>query len=156
MNALDRVMATINRQPTDRTPIDCWLYQKQFLERLEADYGPREKFMEEFGVDVFVEYTKGSPDDLGAILSQCEAHGMNLEMIDNRGMAVWPNGMPGIFCSDSFRARFKLSDGTNGTVDHHSIIQLLERITAAGIEFLKTELLYNFNGTPGFTRGQGQ
>ena len=32
MNSLDRVMATINRQPTDRTPIDCWLYQKQFLE----------------------------------------------------------------------------------------------------------------------------
>lgn len=54
MNSLERVMATINRQPVDRTPIDCWLYQKQFLERLEADYGPREKFMEEFGVDVFV------------------------------------------------------------------------------------------------------
>ena len=81
---------------------------------------------------------------------------MNLEMIDNRGMAVWPKGMPGIFCSDSFRARFKLSDGTSGSVDHHSVIQLLERITAAGIEFLKTELLYNFDGKPGFTRGQGQ
>ena len=54
MNSLERVMATINRQPVDRTPIDCWLYQKQFLEKLEAEYGPREKFMEEFGVDVFV------------------------------------------------------------------------------------------------------
>ncbi|NMD07327.1 MAG: hypothetical protein GYA66_05040 [Phyllobacteriaceae bacterium] len=54
MNSLDRVMNTINRKPVDRTPIDCWLYQKQFLEKLEADYGPREKFIEEFGVDVFV------------------------------------------------------------------------------------------------------
>ena len=54
MNSLERVMATINHKPVDRTPIDCWLYQKQFLERLQADYGPREKFIEEFGVDVFV------------------------------------------------------------------------------------------------------
>lgn len=54
MNSRDRVLATINRQPVDRTPIDCWLYQKQFLEKLEAEYGPREKFIEEFGIDVFV------------------------------------------------------------------------------------------------------
>ena len=54
MNGYERVMATINHQPVDRTPIDCWLYQKQFLERLEADYGPREKFIEGFGIDVFV------------------------------------------------------------------------------------------------------
>jgi uroporphyrinogen decarboxylase len=54
MNSLERIMNTINRKPVDRTPIDCWLYQKQFLEKLEADYGPREKFIEEFGVDVFV------------------------------------------------------------------------------------------------------
>ena len=54
MNSLERVMNTFNHKPVDRTPIDCWLYQKQFLEKLEAEYGPREKFMEEFGVDVFV------------------------------------------------------------------------------------------------------
>jgi uroporphyrinogen decarboxylase len=54
MNSLERVMNTINRKPVDRTPIDCWLYQKQFLEKLEAEYGPREKFIEEFGIDVFV------------------------------------------------------------------------------------------------------
>jgi uroporphyrinogen decarboxylase len=54
MNSLERVMNTLNHKPVDRTPIDCWLYQKQFLEKLEAEYGPREKFIEEFGVDVFV------------------------------------------------------------------------------------------------------
>ncbi|NBZ87077.1 uroporphyrinogen decarboxylase family protein [Stagnihabitans tardus] len=54
MNGRDRVLATLARKPVDRTPIDCWLYQKQFVERLAADYGPREKFIEEFGVDVFV------------------------------------------------------------------------------------------------------
>ena len=54
MNGQERILATLARKPVDRTPIDCWLYQKQFLERLQADYGPREKFIEEFGIDVFV------------------------------------------------------------------------------------------------------
>ena len=36
MNRKERVFATLNHQPTDRTPIDCWLYQKQFVEKLEA------------------------------------------------------------------------------------------------------------------------
>lgn len=54
MNSLERVMNTISHKPVDRTPLDCWLYQKQFLEKLEAEYGPREKFIEEFGIDVFV------------------------------------------------------------------------------------------------------
>ncbi|MCX6956967.1 MAG: NADP-dependent isocitrate dehydrogenase [Verrucomicrobiae bacterium] len=116
---------------------------------------PTEK-RELVGVDIFVEFTKGSADDLGDILVKCQDEHLKLEMIDNRGMAVWPKGMPGIFCSDSFRARFKLPDGTAGTVDHRATLALLERITAAGIEFLKTELLYNFDGKPGFTRGQGQ
>ena len=53
MNGKERILATINRQPTDRTPLDCMLYQKQFLERLAADYGPREQFLDEFNIDVF-------------------------------------------------------------------------------------------------------
>jgi len=54
MNAKERVKATLRRQTTDRTPVDCWLYQKQFVEKLAADYGPREQFLDEFGIDIFV------------------------------------------------------------------------------------------------------
>ncbi|MFM7564017.1 MAG: hypothetical protein ACKO81_13410 [Planctomycetota bacterium] len=36
------------------------------------------------------------------------------------------------------------------------IISLLDRITKAGLEFVKLEGLYNFDGKPGFSRGQGQ
>ena len=53
MNSKERVLATLNHQPADRTPLDCWLYQKQFLELLEAEYGPREKFLDEFNIDLF-------------------------------------------------------------------------------------------------------
>lgn len=54
MNSKERVKATLRRQTTDRTPVDCWLYQKQFVERLNAEYGPREQFLDEFGIDIFV------------------------------------------------------------------------------------------------------
>jgi hypothetical protein len=32
MNSVERIRATLAHQPVDRTPIDCWLYQKQFVE----------------------------------------------------------------------------------------------------------------------------
>jgi uroporphyrinogen-III decarboxylase len=54
MNGKERVLATLKREPADRTPVDCWLYQKQFLEKLEAEYGPREQFLDEFNIDIFV------------------------------------------------------------------------------------------------------
>jgi uroporphyrinogen decarboxylase len=53
MNGKERVIATIERQPTDRTPLDCMLYQKQFIEMLAADYGSREAFLDEFNIDIF-------------------------------------------------------------------------------------------------------
>jgi uroporphyrinogen decarboxylase len=64
MNSKERVRATFNQQPTDRTPIDCWLYQKQFVEKLEAEYGPRDKFLDEFNIDMFVGFVPW-PNQLG-------------------------------------------------------------------------------------------
>jgi uroporphyrinogen decarboxylase len=64
MNSKERVLATLNRQPVDRTPLDCWLYQKQFVEMLEAEYGSREQFLDEFNIDLFCGYVP-YPNQLG-------------------------------------------------------------------------------------------
>lgn len=53
MNAKERVLATLRRQPVDRTPLDCWLYHQYFLDKLEPVYGRREQFMDEFNIDLF-------------------------------------------------------------------------------------------------------
>ncbi len=68
MNSKERVLATINRRPTDRTPLDCWLYQKQFVEMLEAEYGSRDKFLDEFNLDIFVGFVP-YPNQLGRKIS---------------------------------------------------------------------------------------
>lgn len=56
MNSKERVKATLRRETTDRTPVDCWLYQKQFLDLLVAEYGSCDQFLDEFGIDIFVGY----------------------------------------------------------------------------------------------------
>lgn len=56
MNSKQRVLATLSHQPTDRTPLDCWLYQKHFVEKLEAEWGTRDKFWDEFGIDIAVSF----------------------------------------------------------------------------------------------------
>ena len=65
MNRKERVLATMQRQPADRTPIDCWLYQRQFVEKLAAEYGtPEKRFMDEFNIDIFAGFVP-YPNQLG-------------------------------------------------------------------------------------------
>lgn len=78
MNSRERVLATCRRQPVDRTPLDCWLYQRQFVERLAADYGSREQFLDEFGIDVFLGWTPYS-NQFGRRFDIKELPGLALE-----------------------------------------------------------------------------
>lgn len=78
MNSPERIRATLAHQPVDRTPIDCWLYQKQFLDMLAAEYGPREQFLDEFGIDVFVGMVP-YPNQFGRKYTVHELSGITLD-----------------------------------------------------------------------------
>lgn len=103
------------------------------------------------GVDVFVEFRK-SPDELGAMMEKCNTDGLKIVMITNRGVKVWPQGMAETFCTDHWRCRFM----GEGTVNHAQIIELLQSVSAQGVDFIKTENLCTFDGEPGYSLGQGQ
>jgi isocitrate dehydrogenase len=49
-----------------------------------------------------------------------------------------------------------LPAGDNASVSHAAILALLARINAAGLDFIKTEHLYTFDGERGYTLGQGE
>lgn len=104
------------------------------------------------GVDVFIDWDKGQPNELGDALSRIESDGLKLSMISNRGTKVYPDGMPEIFCVDHWRCRFKGS----GDIKHSQIVELLAKIEKAGFDFIKTENLYTFDGEPGFSMAQGE
>jgi uroporphyrinogen decarboxylase len=77
MNSKERVIATLERRPTDRTPIDCWLYQKQFVEMLQAAYGSRQQFLDEFNIDIFVGFVP-YPNQFGRLFDVSELKDVDL------------------------------------------------------------------------------
>ena len=111
---------------------------------------------ETVGVDIFLEWRGGLPDDLGAILQNANGEGLQLQMITNRGVKVFPGGMPETFCTDHWRCRFMASDTTGGAFGTTQIVNLLNRITALGLDFIKLETLCTFDGELGYSLGQGQ
>ena len=107
------------------------------------------------GVDVFLDWHSGTPDELGEKFKQVGSNGLELTMITNRGAKVWPEGMPETFTTDHWRCRF-MAHNRGESIAHAQIIHLLERIDAAGFDFIKIENLYNFDGKASYSAGQGE
>jgi isocitrate dehydrogenase len=107
------------------------------------------------GVDVFLEWKGGLPNDLGKRLESANGRGLHLQMITNRGVKVYPGGMPETFCTDHWRCRF-MTDGSSETIGTPEIVGLLVRIDELGLECIKTENLCTFDGELGYSLGQGQ
>ena len=108
--------------------------------------------MELNGVDVFVYWPSRNPNELAAAAGKLGGDGLALQMIDNRGVKVWPAGRAETFCTDSFRCRFMSESGT----DAGAVNSLVKRVSDAGIDIAATEWLRTFDGQPGFSLAQGQ
>lgn len=106
------------------------------------------------GVDVFLHWSAGSPDQLAAQLKPAETPELRLQVITNRGVKVWPQGFPETFCTDHWRCRFLTEEGRS--ITHEQIFALLHRVVAQGLDCIKTENLCTFDGKPGFSLAQGQ
>ena len=105
------------------------------------------------GVDVFVDWDSGSVDELAAKLKNLETD-VKLRMITNRGVKVWPEGFEETFCTDHWRCRFEVENGH--PADKESIPAILSMALTEGIDVIKTENLYEFDGVKGYSLGQGQ
>jgi len=108
----------------------------------------------QLGIDVFVHWTHGTPDQLAALLLPHATEGLPLNMVSNRGQKVWPDGAPETLTTDHWRCRFLAPAGV--TTTSLEVIDLQRRLAEAGLEPIKTEGLFAFDGEPGFTKGQGQ
>ena len=106
------------------------------------------------GVDIFVHWNGTNPDELAKKIQELDDSEIKLSMITNRGIKVWPEGFEETFCTDHWRCRFKPTPGNTITKKH--IIQLLSNSIDNGIDTIKTENLYSFDGKPAFSLGQGQ
>ena len=104
------------------------------------------------GIDVFVHWPSRNANALATAIQKLESDGLKLQMIDNRGVKVWPAGLAETFCTDSFRCRFVAAEPT----DMGRLIDLQARIAGAGIGIAASQTLQSFDGQNGFSLAQGQ
>lgn len=116
------------------------------------------------GIDIFVDYTAGDTESLAKLMEAQESASIKLNMIENRGVKVYPNGFAETFCSDHWRCRF-VAPGTvrhtSGTYEYQPVtfqdaLDLQQRLLEAGLDIVKTENLYTFDGERGFSLAQGE
>lgn len=106
------------------------------------------------GVDLFVDWKGTDPDEIAEKMKRIILENINLTMITNRGIKVWPEGFKETFCTDHWRCRFKPTNGSLMTKGQ--IIALLSNAQLSKIDVIKTENLYEFDGKAGYSLGQGQ
>jgi isocitrate dehydrogenase len=106
------------------------------------------------GVDLFVHWPATNPNELAELVKKIELSNVKLTMITNRGIKVWPEGFKETFCTDHWRCRFK--NETEKIITKEDIIHLLTSAGEKGIDIIKTENLYEFDGKSAYSLGQGQ
>ena len=105
------------------------------------------------GVDVFMFNPEPNAEKLAEKLLAVPNDLLELKIITNRGVKVWPQGLPETFCTDHWRCRFKFKQGVG---NNEAVAALLTNFARQGLDFIKTEHLYQFDGQPGYSLGQGE
>ncbi|GHB85837.1 NADP-dependent isocitrate dehydrogenase [Persicitalea jodogahamensis] len=119
-----------------------------------ASQTPQKK--ELVGVDIFLDWNEGTARQLGDAISALSDSPLELKMITNRGVKVYPDGVPETFCTDHWRCRFKGKAGLDGALDKTTIWKQLALLNEKGFDTIKTENLYTFDGEVGYSLMQGE
>jgi isocitrate dehydrogenase len=110
--------------------------------------------METVGVDVFLNHEDRNADTLGNAREKVwTSANLELTMITNRGVKVWPNGMRETFCTDHWRCRYKHPEGK--AISYNDILEISQKVHSAGYKIIKTENLCNIDGQAAYSAGQG-
>lgn len=123
----------------------------------------RRSFRKELvGVDVYLDDSIMTADELGAKVQALAGPAFRLDVITNRGVKVYPDGYPETFCSDHWRCRFfhpesgAAEEGKLPAVAPASLLDLQSRLLQAGFDVIKVESLYTYDGSLGFSLAQGE
>ncbi|MEO1449343.1 MAG: NADP-dependent isocitrate dehydrogenase, partial [Bacteroidota bacterium] len=98
----DAVIARLGKKPDV-------LLEKHFPQRPPIQlptYQPPRVEKQLVGVDVFIDWRERDAQRFGEHLALASTSAMQLKMITNRGVKVFPNGLPETFCTDHWRCRF--------------------------------------------------
>ncbi len=150
----DAVIERLGQKPKVLKPVDYIpTPDQQKIKKSHVTKVEKEK-KELVGVDVFLDWDEGTAEELGQKLNEYTNDTLKLIVISNRGVKVWPEGLPDTFCTDHWRCRFESPD--KSALKHTDVLDLLKKLNNDGYDFIKTEHLYTFNGIDGYSKAQGQ
>lgn len=145
----EAVIERLGQKPTQLKAVDYSNAKKTIQVKLK----PAQPIaIDTVGVDIFLYHEDRDAEKLGKALEQITHNGLHLTMITNRGVKVYPHGLPETFCTDHWRCRFK---GNGSPISYNDIIELQKKITEAGYRIIKTENLCTIEGKEVFSAGQG-
>lgn len=147
----DAVIANLGKKPSIFQPVSYANNAALSLPKYKRK-SPAVKTLE--GVDLFVHWNGHDANELAMKLNTVYKEGIQLSMITNRGIKVWPDGFKETFCTDHWRCRFKPTEGVQ--ISNATIPSLLMAAVENGIDIIKTENLYAFDGKQAYSLGQGQ
>ena len=101
------------------------------------------------GADIYLCH-KGILQDFLSKISHINVGPLRMQAIYNRGVKLWPQGQPETFCVDQWRCRFTSGDELRH-VSQNDVIQLLHAFDHIGMDVIKAEFLYTFDGKGGFS-----
>lgn len=106
------------------------------------------------GVDIFIHWNGTNPEEIGNKMQKINSEEIELVMITNRGIKVWPDGFSETYCTDHWRCRFQRKN--KAEISKQDICTLLNNAITENIDTIKTENLYEFDGVSKYSLGQGQ
>lgn len=155
----DAVIARLGQMPAEISPLK--LNKDDFRPIIIPEYDRPKHDKVLVGADLFIDNSHLTPVQLGAILETHAGDHLKLKMITNRGVKVYPDGLPETFCTDHWRCRFVNKHNPKDVnsmkaVEKETIPQLMMALLNEGIDVVKTENLYYFNDKLAFSLGQGE
>jgi isocitrate dehydrogenase len=106
------------------------------------------------GADLFVGWRGKDINELGTALEKLSTEALKLQLLSCKGLKVWPNIVTEMDFTDRFRARYLPVDGKVVTLK--DVAALMTRAADQGVDFLKVETLYKFDGKAGYSASQGE
>lgn len=144
----EAVIQNLGKKPAELKPV---VYGKGKAELVHR-YNPTTPQRNLIGVDVYI-YFRGQLSEFFSKISHINIGSLHLKMITNRGVKVWPEGQPETFCIEQWRCRF-ISDDKR-TVSQDEVIKILHAFDHVGMDVIRSENLYMFDGKPGYSSAEG-
>ena len=149
----DAVIERLGQKPDILTPVE---YSREVKKGFEIKVSPiveQKKVL--VGFDLFLENNKLKPEEIASQLKIVENDQIYLAFISNRGLKVWPEGLPEAFCTSHWRCRFKAREFSKG-IGAEEVWKAIQGTLNTGLDVIKTENLYTFDGKRGYTDAQAE